>query len=73
MKSHIVEMEEEIDRVPVLRNKLQANDLEPKNGETDNSFSRNLPHQTTLSQSIFLRNPSQTLKPIKTDVFKLSH
>jgi hypothetical protein len=37
MKSHIAEMEEEIDRVPALRKKLLANDLESKNGETDNS------------------------------------
>jgi hypothetical protein len=34
MKSHIAEMEEEIDRVPGLRNKLLANNLESKNGET---------------------------------------
>jgi hypothetical protein len=71
MKSHIAEMEEEIDRVPVLRNKLLANDLESKSGETDNSPSRDHLHQTTLSQSVFLRYPRRTPNPTRNDVFKL--
>jgi hypothetical protein len=71
MKSHIAELEEKIDRVPVVRNKLLANDLESKNGGTDNPLSRNLPHQTTLPQSVFLRNPSRTFNPTRNDDFEL--
>jgi hypothetical protein len=36
MKSHMEKMEEEINRVPILRNELLPNDLESNNGETDN-------------------------------------
>jgi hypothetical protein len=69
MKSHIAEIKKEIDRVPVLRNKLLVNDLASKNSETDNSPSRNLPHQTTLSQTVFLKYPSRTPNPTRNDVF----
>jgi hypothetical protein len=64
-------MEEEINREPIVRNELLANDLEPNNGETDNFPSRNLSLQTTLSFSVFLRYPSRTPNPTRNDVFKL--
>jgi hypothetical protein len=40
MKSHIAKMEEEINRVPILRNELLANDLESNKGETNTKISR---------------------------------
>jgi hypothetical protein len=42
MKSHIAKMEEEINRVPILRNELLANDLESNNGVTDYFPSRKI-------------------------------
>jgi hypothetical protein len=73
-KGHIIthrKMEEEINRVPILRNELLANDLESNNDETDNFPSRNLSLQTTLSQSVFVRYPSRTPNQTRNDVFKL--
>jgi hypothetical protein len=45
MNSHIAKMEEEIE-YPFYETNMLANDLESKNGETDNFPSRNLSLQT---------------------------
>jgi hypothetical protein len=58
-------MEEEINRVPIVRNELLANNLESNNGEIDNFPSRNLSFQTNLSQSVLLSYPSRTRNPLK--------
>jgi hypothetical protein len=50
-------MEEEINRVPILRNKLLANDLESNNGETVNFQSQNLSLQTIISKGTHHEHP----------------